>query len=354
MKLNPRKIANSIVFLYFIFLGLISILMFTLVTIDFEISKLSQGFYSNHAISFTIDSKEDYFDDSYKLLDSFENLSDYIVYKELDFQTDIRGILYSGVVPKPPLLSGRFFEENDFKNNEPLAVIGESYRERMKKINDEYYIDINHKTYKVIGIMGYEHKSRLDRVCLLNLNTVPETQLKSGLYILDGSKKKQVNNNFILLGNDLEKKNNASLTIISQPSNSFAQMFSVKNLQVKLLIYVLFTVSLTSLSLVHYWYRSNENEINVMSLLGFKKYQIFMSTFYQFFKIIGFAFFICVILVLLSLLITTSSSYTYVIKAILFSAVATVGVGISSLLIAMIITHFQNIRDLESIYENDI
>lgn len=72
----------------------------------------------------------------------------------------------------PPVLTGRFFRPEDFKNDRPIALIGKNLKDILVIKDNKKYIFYDDNYYEVIGIMGYKNKSSIyDNRFVVNLNT---------------------------------------------------------------------------------------------------------------------------------------------------------------------------------------
>lgn len=99
-----------------------------------------------------------------------------------------RGVFYKGNVTLPPISEGRFFSQEECLSREPLAVIGDSYRDAVYLDAGMKYIDYQGQAYRVIGFTGVNHPSTLDSLIFVNLGSIsPEEQL-IGRYYIDSEK----------------------------------------------------------------------------------------------------------------------------------------------------------------------
>ena len=99
----------------------------------------------------------------------------------------LRGVTYKGKIMPPPLVSGRFFTEEECLSDYPFAVIGRKYRDSLFSRNGKQYFEYMNREYEVIGIAGLSGDSPIDEVIFVNLGSLtPEEQLK-GMYYIDCS-----------------------------------------------------------------------------------------------------------------------------------------------------------------------
>lgn len=99
----------------------------------------------------------------------------------------IRGVVVKGNIVSPPLLSGRFFTEEESLSDCPLAVIGRNYKDSTYVRDNKKYFEYKNREYEVIGEVGFTGKSPIDDILFINLGSLtPEEQL-NGMYYIDCS-----------------------------------------------------------------------------------------------------------------------------------------------------------------------
>lgn len=99
----------------------------------------------------------------------------------------LRGVTYKGKIMPPPLVSGRFFTEEECLSDYPYAVIGRKYYDSVFSKNGKQYFEYMNKEYEVIGVAGFSGESPIDEVIFVNLGSLtPEEQL-NGMYYIDCS-----------------------------------------------------------------------------------------------------------------------------------------------------------------------
>lgn len=100
----------------------------------------------------------------------------------------MRGVAFRGSIVLPPLLSGRFFSEEECLSNTPLAVIGKKRAELIINRDGKRYLWYLNKEYEVIGVIGLSAESPMDDVIFVNIGSLtPEEQL-NGTYYIDCSR----------------------------------------------------------------------------------------------------------------------------------------------------------------------
>lgn len=99
----------------------------------------------------------------------------------------LRGVTYKGTIMPPPLVSGRFFTEEECLSDQPYAVIGRKYRDSLFSRNGKQYIDYMNREYEVIGIAGLSGESPIDEVIFVNLGSLTSEEQLNGMFYIDCS-----------------------------------------------------------------------------------------------------------------------------------------------------------------------
>ena len=154
------------------------------------ISKINNSFFNDESVYFRVAK------DHLSFYDMKGTLSDgTLLYNFLSDEQDIRGVMFQGKIEYPRLISGSFFSESDFDGKSKKAVIGKGIE--TIEINGDRYYDYNGEKYKVIGIIGYNWKTRLDKTVFLSMN---ENIVFSNIqYVVSA---KTTDDNFKLLSNE--------------------------------------------------------------------------------------------------------------------------------------------------------
>ncbi|MCM3135269.1 ABC transporter permease [Paenibacillus polysaccharolyticus] len=225
------------------------------------IQRLNNQLYDEHALFFKTSQDQLDFEILYPSLPA-----DSVMFAKFFGQgEDIRGILFKGNFAKPQMISGRFFEEMDFQTNTRVAVIGKDVSLPLT-MNEKKMIAFNGIDYEVIGIIGYNMPTRIDRTILLNMN---EDNIHLGTeYVISGSTIQQGLN---FIGNEelfgqvtlFEKENVNILHILDQGK----QPVIVSTI----LLSILFVNSLSVLLL---WMDKKNNEIKIKRDNGYSISQI--------------------------------------------------------------------------------
>jgi hypothetical protein len=161
--------------IWFAFLCLL--LSFLIVWTSFFLNKqnqldvLSRGLYDVDPLTFTIkDSEQTIQWGELDLPGSFT------VFVDFD---PFYGFFYRNHTYVPPMVSGRFFREDDFYRNKKLAVIG-------KSVDSPLIDELKDEGFEIIGVMGATYSSKIDEMILLNLDAIEQGKpIDSAVYVMN-------------------------------------------------------------------------------------------------------------------------------------------------------------------------
>ena len=161
-----------------------------------------------------------------------------------------------------PIIEGRFFTHNDFKEKNRYVVVGKNMKPYLHVKQNKMYYNYLGTEYEVIGIAGFDIQSQLDNIVFFNLVNVFE-QAPQNTEIVMGESMEEINQNLQIL------KIQNSITILDIPNTGISRVWSAPNIYFFItcvtyfscLVAVLFVIYLKS-----YYY---SNWIKVFKLLGF-------------------------------------------------------------------------------------
>lgn len=248
------------------------------------INKLNNGYYSSYRQAFNINKKTSTYDDIKKIYSKC--VPGTILYKEMSHLEDLRGVLVRGNIDSPPIIEGRFFNENDFYKNKYIAVVGTKQKERIYKHNDGYVIDIGGYPYEVIGITG-SGNSLLDYTIYVNLDSFSEVDNSVGLFYLDGVSAIAVKKTLEQLKDEVNVVNLNNYGLI----NVFFGDFS--SFVISICIIMSFLSLLVFFS--YFWFYSHKKILDVMKIIGMSQKEKLKKILLLFAKTVLPAFFIVAI-----------------------------------------------------------
>ena len=263
----------------------ITIAIFTSYSLDIleetsEVIMNAHDFLSKNSIYCSVKGAKDDVDlsilkelgDNYLLMIQEGYSSSYYIY----FNTELE--------KEPQMLKGRFFNEEDFiNNNSKYAVIGKNKIKDIIKLDNKEFYYFNDDYYEVIGIIGDENKATSsDSSVYIGLNDYIFNKgfsLQSNYYLDGKGSSEEVYNQFkkIMSENSMQvtrkdnKVSESSVSLLNQEKSS-----TVK--------YVLEVVSIFVLSVIlviEYWVRHKKKEISIKRALGATKLRIYFEIIFQ-------------------------------------------------------------------------
>lgn len=269
-----RKLFRGEFLLCFLFLIIsIASVFFTMYMMrSYSIEILSQGFYSKNAKHITLNYNGNIFSE-------IENGSIYIESTNINF--DVRYVYTNGTTYAPQIVKGRYFEDNDYSNNEQIAVIGknlESYCVHNSNAN-ENYIEHDGKMYRVVGIIGNDIPSKLDNTCFLSM---PKDIILSGeVIIVDSNSKKSIDNIIEKISKKIGEENTQLLDV---PIKGISNWMDTEINSVVFYIAILVLFALNSIALTSYWVQNRIQHIAIMRLCGYGNFRVVSFIALRYFK----------------------------------------------------------------------
>lgn len=244
-----------------------------------ELEESKRGFYSEDA-SYLVNEEKDW-DVIEDILQKDEWDNGILYKKDLQMSEDIRGVFYKGDIKKLPLISGRYFSEEEACSDDHKAMIGHRFEKDVYKEGGRQYIDIMGEKFEVIGVLGSAQLTRLDSMKWIPLKAAAELTGAEGKYVVDGISKDAIYNNAKLLWDVMEEDGTmAESTFGDQflPDKSLTLME-----QVYLAIIASFVLDMFFSGC--YWIRHKKQKIQVEKLLGFSAKAVLASVFTDYIKI---------------------------------------------------------------------
>lgn len=266
MNMKQLTFDEYVLVVVFAVVSFLTVVFAGYITTAYQTEKLSQGYYGSNTVYLQVNDPENQLD--YEAL--YRGMKDAIVFRELAGDL-VRGVLLRGDVEPPPLLKGRFFEEDDFFNGKRLVVAGNAYDPAIQKRNGREYIKINEQYYEVIGRLGTEGISQLDNMLLVNLDAIDLG--KNGIYAIDGKSVSRINAFSTLLKNQAVKSG-ANYDVIEREPSGIKRLLKYEQSSTFVYLVLLMVCLLSSTAVNLSLYEKKKIEIAVQRLLGFNSLQI--------------------------------------------------------------------------------
>lgn len=335
MRLFYYKISKSAILLFFNLALVLISAMLVLVNMEVraELEESKRGFYSKEAVQL-INVKSGWEEIRGVLMEPEWNNG--IIYKkDMDVESDTRGVFYKGDFRKLSLVSGRYFSEEELVHNEKKALIGQGFEKDIWEKNGKRYIDILGEKFEVIGVFGSAQPTRLDRMKWIPLGIAVDLTGTEGEYIVDGNSRNEIESNKELLKTVMETDGTREATVLDSEGNPFTSSFLERNSNVVEKIYfsIIFSFVLNMLLSGTYWAKHMIQRIQVEKMLGFSAGKILLSVLGEYIRVVAVALLVAgVVLVgLLSLHVIAPPDWTYI------GLIAGTIIGVEFLVISMVL-----------------
>ena len=265
MKLFRRRISRSAVLLFFnMVLVLVSALL-VLVNMQArtELDESKRGFYSERA-SYLIN-EESGWEEIRDILLGDEWNNGIVFKKDLEMEADTRGVFYKGDFKKLPLISGRYFTEDEAASNEKKAMIGQRFEKDAYDEGGSRYIDILGEKFEVVGVLGSAQATRLDSMKWIPMAVAAELAGTEGEYVVDGKTEAAVENNADLLKKVMEPDWTMEIKVMNDEGKAVESSFPERNNNVieKIYLAIIFSFILNMILAGTYWGRHTAQRIQV-------------------------------------------------------------------------------------------
>lgn len=230
-----------------------------------ELQMLSRGLYDPHPTTFTIN-------DDQQTIDwrELHTSSPFTVFIELD--GPYRGFFYKKNTYVPPLISGRFFQENDFYSGKKRVVVGQ-------KVDQDIIDGIQQEGYEMIGVMGASYESQIDHIVLYNIDAIEQgNPLRSTVYVLNSR-----DPSISVEGSIPFHTTNIQAHLLDRNAMGALRFLDTEHFQ--LMIHGLFIILFASLNflMIYYWLNQKKSEIHILWQMGISMNHPFRRYMIQFF-----------------------------------------------------------------------
>jgi len=275
------------------------------ITYNFEISKLqkiSNSFYEKDTLFFRATNSPLQHSKLYEKLPM-----DTVFYATLPSYSNVRGVIYKGEFDFPNMKSGRFFNENEFKYDSKLAVVGANIP--VDERDGKYYMEFYNKTYEVIGILGHSIPTRMDNMLMLTLNN--DLLKLDSKYAISGSNL-QVNYDF--LGNEGLF---GDVLVFGKQHFSILHVIDSSNSQAITSVLFMFVVMFNTSLIIYFWLDNKNNEIVINKANGCSDEYIYKFLYKEYMCIISSGLIIGTLIAMIFIM----KRYTFIFTPIIINSI---------------------------------
>ncbi|GAA4721577.1 ABC transporter permease [Brevibacillus fulvus] len=185
-----------------------------------------------------------------------------------------------------PLVRGRYINEEDIRNGEKVALVGQGRLDDLVTKNGKEYIVLDHEDYQVVGIIGVREKmtKAIDSKIVIpatSLSHIAESKWRSkntlsftihNLYKDTYPDEKQIKQN--------AKRLFPGVTYKTSPSPGSGGMITAHagdEIAISLMVYAL--TILNAINLTSYWIQERKYEIGIKKAFGYSNFDIIFMLF---------------------------------------------------------------------------
>lgn len=162
---RPRNMLSILLGIMFFLIPITSMMMVNYISVSQTIMNMDRGYQGNYQsgmkIEGTID-KEEFYELICQINDRIA------VYQNYLGDRAFSSIYFEGDYVNIPMTEGRFFIEEDFREENYVAVIGKNYLSEVYVEGGTSWIDISDIKFKVLGVMGLKSDSVMDQQVIVN------------------------------------------------------------------------------------------------------------------------------------------------------------------------------------------
>ncbi len=228
------------------------------------LESLSSSMYSQNAYRFKLQNNEVDINWSTILSD------DSIIYCDLDESSTLKGVYAGNNATFPiPIMEGNFFSQDDFQQNNNVAIVGKGRTDKLIYRNNKKYISIQNKEYEVIGVMGLDSvPSTVDYSILITLGNAKNILGNDLNFTLDGTNSSVEKSVDALQSSDIkiDKLTLKTIGLDKLYSSSYNSIFLYDCFSIiALLIFILF---------IYFEIYNKKSEMQIYNINGATKIQI--------------------------------------------------------------------------------
>lgn len=240
-----------IIFIVLSILGSCLVVTFSLYQLkQKELQMLSSHLYGPSPFVFMSTNKEDS-----EIINNFSEIKEeaFTVFYEIDELS--KGYYFHKENYMPPMIKGRFFDEGDFYNQKKIAVVG-------KNVSESIIKEIKESDYEIIGVMGADYQSDIDRLVYYNLDSLIDLEKESNPFILVSDK------NIEAILSELKIQSFDDVYIIQRNSKGTFNFVTDESFHPFLTAIILLLLALYSFTMIYCYYFDKNNEIKILWLMG--------------------------------------------------------------------------------------
>lgn len=162
---KPRNMLSILLGIMFFIIPITSMMMVNYISVSQTIMNMDRGYQGDYQSGIRIEEKVN----KRKLYDLICGINAKIaVYQNYLGDRSVSSIYFEGDYVNIPMIEGRFFIDNDFQEENYVAVVGKNYLNEIYVEDGESLIDISGIKFEVLGVMGLNSESVMDNRVIVN------------------------------------------------------------------------------------------------------------------------------------------------------------------------------------------
>ena len=284
------RVEELLLLLIFIFVSIVAFYLGIYAVKMMNLQKASTALYSPNALAFRVKNLEG---THQLLMDSVKGIEDIALIQK--GRNELLMMFSGAGYTIPPIIKGRFLDENDFSARTHVAVLGNEFSAtnvvQIIARDGKKYASYYGMEYEIIGTVGFGYSSPVNTTLYRNFTPADTDTSHMGSYILDAPTAKAVKAVYAQLKTVIEQKGGKFVEMeLPQSKVNISQFFQVELLNLVMIAFAIFTVVLATVPITLYWASRRRKDMAVKRFLGFSSMLIIRQIFMRFMglAIVGF------------------------------------------------------------------
>lgn len=261
MKIKLPRNATMLVVILYTLLSLIAVSFGYYQTEQQEIHRVSRSLYNTDSLYFTVKSGVEIDWSQLDVSQPFTVFRELGLVKDREEWLDVRGVYYHHNTYRPPMISGRFFEESDFYKNKRIAIIGKNVARQTDNYSErdgKAYYWFQGMDFEITGTMGASYSSKLDNAIFFNMDAIGRSG--SEVYVMN------IAENPISPDGSLKFKNNTVVSVYAfdRGDSGAARYINSADHSLRLFVAVALLMASSGFLFANYWIKEKDIEIKVL------------------------------------------------------------------------------------------
>lgn len=264
---------NLLLFFSFTAVSLCILLIISMFHSEYENRLSHNNLYTGHQKEFSVCYAEDENQWRNVIPNIKSDADDFAIYVPVQNPDIIlRGVYIKGNVVRPPMIQGEYFDCETSWTEVPKAVLGKKYQKDTRTENGKLFYEYNGVDYEVIGVMGTQKDSWINKMIMLDFNSAVKLSGINTSYVLDTKRKSNINKTGQELCNMFQYPASLMITLEEGVKSSFVEeFFSSDVIMDTMYIMILISFSLSTVLVTYIWLSYRKQLFFAWELCGYRK-----------------------------------------------------------------------------------